>query len=177
MISFELSILDGIQAIFHSSILDTLMPLITSLGDHGIIPIIFCAILLVLPAYRTMGIPMAISMALCFIVINLTLKPLIGRERPFTYLDLRLLISAPTDYSFPSGHSGILMAVAASLFYSKARYRQLAIVVALIVAFSRLYLYVHFPSDVIAGAMIGWVAGYGGHIIYLKLKKTTATDS
>lgn len=170
MISFELGLLDGIQNIFHSSILDTLMPVITRLGDHGIIPIIFCATLLMLPTSRKLGIPMAISMTICFIVINLTLKPLIARERPFTYLDYQLLISAPTDYSFPSGHSGILMTVASSLFYSKARYRHLALALALIVAFSRLYLYVHFPSDVLAGAMIGWLAGYGGHLIYQKIK-------
>lgn len=177
MISFELGILDYLQEVFHSDILDFLMPLVTKLGDHGIIPIIFCSFLLIIPTYRKLGIPMALGMALCFIMINLTLKPFVARERPFTYLDYQLLISTPTDYSFPSGHSGILAAVSSSLFYSKSRFRYLAIAIALIVAFSRLYLYVHFPSDVLAGIIIGWIAGYSGNTIYRKLKKPTMTDS
>lgn len=173
MIELELSILDGIQSVFKSPIFDALMPWITKLGDHGIIPILFCAILIVIPKTRRFGLILATGMILCFLIVNVSLKPVIARARPYTYNDFPLLITAPTDYSFPSGHSAIFATMTAGLYYARSRFTSVMMITAALVVFSRLYLYVHFPSDVLAGIIIGWICGYLGWKIYEYSKRSS----
>ena len=105
------------------------------------------------------------GLAVGVLVGNVCLKNLIARPRP-CWLDssVRLLIADPTDYSFPSGHTLSSVIGATILTKTDRRFGYAAIPLAALIAFSRLYLYVHFPSDVLAaavpGVMIGELAFY-----------------
>ncbi|MDD3810537.1 MAG: phosphatase PAP2 family protein [Erysipelotrichaceae bacterium] len=160
MLEFELYLLDLIQEIFKNPFFDTIMPLITHLGAMGALPIAIAAVLILRKSTRTNGMKLALALIICFAIVNLGLKPLIARARPFNYRDIALLVGIPLDFSFPSGHSAIFMALTSSLFYSKSRTWPWFLLLALVVGFSRLYLYVHFPSDVIGGFALGWLAGW-----------------
>ena len=73
---------------------------------------------------------------------------------------MQLLIPNPTDFSFPSGHTAASFAAVAALYYFRCRYWYLAGTLAVLIAFSRLYLYVHFPTDILAGALLGLMLGW-----------------
>ena len=90
------------------------------------------------------------------------LKPLVGRARPFTVQAVDLLIAPPTDASFPSGHTAASFAAVFALKASGSPLWKPALAVAVVMAFSRLYLYVHWPSDVLGGVLVGAAAGYAG---------------
>jgi undecaprenyl-diphosphatase len=110
---------------------------------------------------------MLIALALHICLCNLLIKPLVARPRPFTInTDIRLLITAPTDYSFPSGHTAASFAVAFSLLFGKNKLCSLAFILSALIAFSRLYLYVHYPTDVFAGILIGCFIGLISNAVY-----------
>ena len=102
-----------------------------------------------------------IALLLCAIVGNLTLKPLVARIRPFNSKPLidGLLIKEPLDYSFPSGHTMCSFAPAVVLYYMNKKAGICAVILSTLIGFSRLYLYVHYPSDVASGAVIGIILG------------------
>ena len=97
------------------------------------------------------------------------LKHLIARSRPYDcILGLIPLITPPTDYSFPSGHTAASFAVGALLFRKlPKRYGIPALVLAALIGFSRLYLGVHYPSDVLAGALLGTGISYAAEVFWL----------
>ena len=156
------SILQFIQSNFRNQPLDSIMPVITSFGNGGFIWILICVVLLFSKKYRKYGFIMAITLILCAVVGNLGLKPLVARTRPFDAKPLidGLLIKAPRDYSFPSGHTMVSFSCAAVLYYMNKRYGIVALIFGSMIAFSRLYLYVHYPSDVFAGMVIGILLAY-----------------
>lgn len=169
--SFDRSIL---RALYHGlsrgpagNILNAVMPLITMLGDYGIIWIVLSIVFMIPKKTRRTGFGMAVSLMLCLIVGNGLIKHLAMRPRPFdlpgcTVPRERLLIPAPTDYSFPSGHTMSSVAASTALFKDHSVLGFLAFVVALLIAFSRLYLQVHYPSDVLGGLIIGFLMGLWG---------------
>lgn len=163
---FELSILDFIQTHLRSTVLDAAMPAITALGNGGILWIGSAALLLLLPKTRKVGAAIAVSLLLEALCCNLILKPLVERVRPYDINSaVQLLIARPTDFSFPSGHTGASFAATAALYFKKSQLWIPAAVLSVLIAFSRLYLYVHYPSDVLAGAMLGIIAGWAGCIL------------
>ena len=169
---FELSILDYIQSHLCSGFLDTAIPLITTLGNGGAIWIGCSVALLLIPKTRKAGAAMAVSLVLEALCCNVILKPLVGRIRPCDVNEaVNLLIAHPTDFSFPSGHTGASFAAVSALYFSKYRLWVSSLVLAILIAFSRLYLYVHYPSDVLAGMLIGIMAGYTGCSIVQLLRK------
>ena len=151
----EMSILYWIQNI-HSSLLDSIMIFITSLGNAGIIWIVLAIIFLFTKKYRKCGIAMALALLLSFIFGNVILKNLFERPRP-SWVDtsIALLIKNPRDYSFPSGHSFASFAGATAIFIYHKKEGIAALILAALIAFSRLYLFVHYPSDVILGSIFG----------------------
>ena len=158
---FEFAILNGIQESCRCAFLDAVLPFLSSLSNHGEIWIALALVLLLIPKTRRAGAVLALALLLEFICCNGILKPLIARPRPCDLNDaVRLLIPRPGDDSFPSGHSGISFAAVGALFAAKSRLWVPAFVLALIIAFSRLYLYVHWPSDVLAGAALGILMGF-----------------
>lgn len=161
MTEFELGILDKIQKLFGSPFGDRFFPAITSLGDAGMIWIAFILILITIPHTRKMGYVAAVSLILEAVVCNLILKPMVGRIRPCDVAEgIQLLIPRPEDYSFPSGHTAASFSVASSLLFCKSKLGIPTLILAVLIAFSRLYLYVHFPSDVLIGALIGTASGF-----------------
>ena len=181
--SFDLPILDWIASHLWCPFLDAAMPIITHLGDGGIFWIALALIFLCLPKYRKTGLTMGLALLFGLILCNLLLKPLVGRIRPFDYQLLQgnvihLLIDAPKDFSFPSGHTIASFEAATVLLIRHRRFGAPAMVLAALVAFSRLYLYVHYPTDVLASVLLGtslaFLANYlanQGCALYNKNKK------
>ena len=109
---------------------------------------------------------MGIALIMGLIFGNLLLKNVIARERPYTIEFARMtadkvkeLISLPHDYSFPSGHTQASFAAATSIFMYNKKYGTAAYVLAALIAFSRMYIYVHFPTDIIGGMVLGIIYG------------------
>ena len=109
-ISFDLPILDWIQANLQSGFMDKFMPFITKFGDHGTFWMIVAALLFIFPRTRKTGLGMAIAMMIGLLICNVTLKPLVGRIRPYDLqaelgITIQLLGERMHDFSFPSGHT------------------------------------------------------------------------
>lgn len=169
--NWEFDFLYAIQQI-HQPVLNQIMVFLSALGNAGIFWIVLSLVLCIPKKTRTAGIQMLVSMAIAFLIANLILKPLIARDRP-CWIDptVPLLIKSPTDYSFPSGHSVNGFATAAALFCNNRKLGIAALVLAALIAFSRLYNFVHFPTDVAAGILIGTVTAIIVHITAEKIKK------
>lgn len=144
----------------HTDILDRLMVFVTGLGNFGFIWIVLAVVLLFIKKYRRCGTMMLLAMAVGFIFGNLLLKNLIARPRP-CWIDssVRLLIDNPTDFSFPSGHTISSVAAATAIFINSKKAGLIAFLPVALIAFSRMYLFVHFPTDILAGAVIGAMSG------------------
>lgn len=138
--------------------LDWLMPKITALGDTGIFWILLGIILVFMVRTRRIGLSMLVSIVIGAVIGNLILKNLIARDRP-CWIDSQvvLLIENPKDYSFPSGHTLVSFEGAVSILLKNKRWGIAALVLACLIACSRLYLFVHFPTDVLFGAALGTV--------------------
>ncbi|MDU4939810.1 MAG: phosphatase PAP2 family protein [Clostridium sp.] len=164
--NMDITILDWIQSVFKCAFLDWFMPIVTSLGNAGIVWIIICVLLLTYKKTRKYGVMMGCALILCLLIGNLFLKPVVARVRPFdinTAIDI--LIKKPLDFSFPSGHTMSSFAAATVLIYMDKKIGVISLILATIIGFSRLYLYVHYPSDVIVGLFMGVLLG----IISIKL--------
>jgi undecaprenyl-diphosphatase len=139
------------------------MPLVTYLGEYGLLWILLALVLLSRKDTRRVGLAVAAALILEVLLCNCVLKPLVARDRPFWIrTGIELLVKAPTDYSFPSGHTSASFAAAGALLLQKNRGRVPALVLATAIGFSRMYLYVHFPSDVLVGALLGFLCGFLG---------------
>ena len=160
----ELQLLDALQTI-HTPVLDTVMCAITRLGDAGIIWILLCVVLLILPKTRKSGLILMAALLTDLVICNGILKPLVHRIRPFDVkTGIELLVKRPIDYSFPSGHTAASFTSVVALYLAgEKKLWKPALVLAVLIAFSRLYLYVHYPTDVLGGIMIGVVAGGIGY--------------
>ena len=168
---FELDILDKIEDIFENDVMDTIMKFITHLGDAGIIWIIITLCLLISKQYRKLGILCAIGLILGLIIGNGIVKNLVSRERPFELADsidriFPIKIDKPTDRSFPSGHTQASFIVATILMMAKRKFGIPALILACLIAFSRLYLKVHFPTDVLGGMLMGIAIGLTVWFVY-----------
>ncbi len=143
-------------------VLDRIMQFITSLGDGGFLAILACLVLILIPRFRKTGLTASLSLALDYLFLNLILKNLVARVRPYVLIEkLHLIAKEPSDYSFPSGHSGAAFAVASVLFLCMPRKVGIpAMALAALIAFSRLYLGAHFPTDVIGGVLLGCLTGW-----------------
>ncbi len=140
----------------HNIALDKLMVVMTTLGNGGMLWIAIAVILLLNQKTRKCGILMLVSMAIGYLVGNIIMKNLIQRARP-CWLDnsITLLIQNPADYSFPSGHTLASFEAAFTIFLFNKKWGSLALIVAALIGFSRIYLFVHFPSDVLFGMILG----------------------
>lgn len=208
----DLAILDFIRAHMTSPLGDQIMPIITMLGANGILWIAMAALLLLFKRTRKLGAALAIALVIDVVCCNFIIKPLVARVRPFdvkTAVDL--IIAAPDDYSFPSGHTAAAFAAFSALFFGRKKLTDSAssfigmnvqddlskhngsiapvgvqalnysefssakksvftqsnlwipvLIIAVLIAASRLYLYVHYPTDVLAGAALGTLFGFIG---------------
>lgn len=159
----ELAMLDWMQQTLHVPWLDQFMVAVTTLGDLGFVWVILGCVLAFSKRYRMVGIGIIAAVALAGFVTECVLKPLIMRPRPCDVnTAVALLVSHPGGSSFPSGHTCASFAAFGALLaaHGPRKLTAAAGVLAALIAFSRLYLYVHYPSDVIAGAAIGLGLGW-----------------
>ena len=155
---WDLSILDALQGC-RIPFLDKVLSAVTHLGDHGIFWILFALALLCIPRTRRLGVCVALALILDLLLCNVLIKPLVARPRPYALREIELLIDAPKDFSFPSGHAAAAFAAASALALRRSRLTVPALLLALVICFSRLYLYVHYPTDVLAGIFLGCLCG------------------
>ncbi|MGN1408992.1 MAG: phosphatase PAP2 family protein [Eubacteriales bacterium] len=159
--SFEVGILHSLHDFLECEFLDGFFSAITHLADGGIFWIILAVVLLFFKKTRRAGITMAFALILGLIFGNIIIKPLTARIRPYDFdTSIVLLIPPEVEYSFPSGHTlaSVEGAVSVWLYHKKAG--TAAIILAFLIAFSRLYLMVHYPLDVIAGALLGVIFAF-----------------
>lgn len=151
----EIQILHMIQG-WHTDWLDTLMIMLSAIGESGICWIVLSIVLALIPRTRSCGLTMMAAMAMTFLLGNVFLKNVIARPRPCAVdTSVTLLVPFPSEYSFPSGHTsnGFSAAVTIFAYYRKAGVA--AICLAAVIAFSRMYLFVHYPTDILGGILLG----------------------
>ncbi len=180
-VSFDLPILEWIQAHMQCAFLDKTMPIVTLFGDGGVFWIAVAVLLLFIPKYRKVGFSMGAALILGLVVCNITLKPIVARIRPYDFQwdhfqkEIILLIEAQHDYSFPSGHTSASFEACTVLLIHNKRLGIPATVLAFLIAFSRLYLYVHYPTDVIfsffAGILFAFLGTWIVKLVYAKLPR------
>ena len=172
--NFDLPILNWIAANLWCPFLDAIMPVITVLGDAGIFWIAIAVVLLFFPKTRKIGLGMGAALLMGLVICNLMLKPMIARIRPYDYqlenfgVTIKLLIEAQHDFSFPSGHTIASFEAATVILLHNKKYGIPAMVLACLIAFSRLYLYVHYPTDVIASIILGIGLAFLGKFLVQK---------
>lgn len=160
----ELAILDAMQA-WHTPWLDPLVAAFTSTSDVGQLWIILGIVLLFFRRTRKAGVGVLVAVVLGAVVTNLTVKPLLMRPRPCDVNPaVAMIIPRPDGSSFPSGHTTAAFAAAAALWFARDPKAPAGLVVGVTVAavlmgLSRMYCYVHYPTDVLAGAIVGTLAG------------------
>ena len=159
---FDYSILNYINEHFHNAFFDGFFSIITHLADAGWFWIALAALLLCFKKTRKTGCVMGAALLMGVIFGNGILKPLIHRVRPYdnaawspAVTRATLLISPPSDYSFPSGHTLASFEGAFGIFLCNKKWGAPALVLAVLIAFSRLYFYIHYPTDVIGGMILG----------------------
>lgn len=154
--SIDFSVLYWIQVHLRTAVLDVFFPLITKLGNSGFFWIILGIVLLCIRKTRVCGICVLVCLAVDAVIGEVILKHIFCRIRPCVVRPISdMLISTPSTYSFPSGHSASSFTAATAIFFHSRHAGTAAYVLAALIAFSRLYCYVHFPSDVIAGMLLG----------------------
>ena len=159
---FEFTVLNGLQQL-HTPVMDALAVFFNYAGEHGEIWIVCTLFLLLTRKNRRAGLAMAIALVLYLVVGDGILKPLFARPRP---CDLNpavtLLVPRPHGWSLPSGHTSSAFAASFALYRQNRPLGVAALVLAAFISFTRLYLYVHFPTDVLAGVAVGIVLGIAG---------------
>ena len=141
----------------HSHGLDVVMTSITYCATYSAIWLSICLLMFLKRGCRKYVPVILMSILIAYIVCDLVLKPLVGRERPYDAMDLEPIVAVSTSFSFPSGHTASSFAAATALYLYDRRYGIPALVFAALVGISRVYLLVHWPTDVIIGAVIGMV--------------------
>ncbi len=156
----EFSFLRFLQTL-HTPLMDAAAVFLNYAGAHGELWIVFTAVLLLFRRTRKTGVMMALGLILYFILCDRGIKPLVARPRPCDLdASVSILVPRPGGWSFPSGHTASAFSAATPLLYTKNKLAPYAIALCVFIAFTRLYLYVHFPTDVLAGAVFGSLIGY-----------------
>ena len=195
---WEAAFLLYIQENIRSDILTPLLTTLTHTGDKGIIWIAMCVLMVIIPKSRKFGIIAGASLALEAIIVNIFIKNAVARTRPYDAIEgLVNLVDKQVDYSFPSGHTGAAFAVAGAFLMiaiaglpvvvksgiiSRTKtslaykiFTAVTIVFSFIIAFSRLYVGVHYPTDVLGAFIIGIassiIAYFGYHIVIKKISQ------
>lgn len=157
LLTLDGNILLFIQEYLRHPMLTPVVRFITTLGNGGGIWIALTLLLLILPKTRKVGCMMAAALIGTLLVNNIFLKNLVARTRPYEVIaELTYLVPKPGEYSFPSGHAGSSFAVSCVMFRRlPKKYGVPALVLAILIGLSRLYVGVHYPSDVLFGMLSG----------------------
>lgn len=161
---FEFQFLDWLQTL-RTPIMNALAIFFDTAGAHGEVWIVMAAVLLCFRRTRKAGIAAALALILYLLVGNMMLKPFFARPRPCDLRAVAMLVPRPHGHSFPSGHTASAFAAAFALWLEHKRLGTGALAVASFIGFTRLYLYVHFPTDVLGGILLGCALGAAGAYI------------
>lgn len=158
---FDNSVLNFIQSYCRTGFLDYVMKFASSLGNGGAVWIIIALGLAVSKKYRKSGLMILGALLLSAVSGDIIIKNLVRRPRPCTYIPAyRMIVLKPDSYSFPSGHTAASFAAAGIFLMEIKRYRLPVVLLACLIAFSRMYLYVHYPTDVLGGIVLGLLCSY-----------------
>ena len=173
---FEFAFLDWLQQ-FRNPVLDALAVFFNYAGEHGEIWIAFTLILL-LCRTRKAGLAMAIALISYLIAGDFILKPLFARPRPCDVnTAVTILVKRPHGHSLPSGHTASAFAAAFALWLQNRKLGVPALVLAAFIAFTRLYLYVHFPTDILGGVVLGLALGALASLLADKIEAVRSNRS
>lgn len=167
---FELGVMQNLRDAIGSDVLDTVMICITLLAEYGIFLIAVALIFIITKRYRRTGLMLGAALLCGVIICNLIIKNLVARTRPYL-LDPTIYHLAPwqeylTDYSFPSGHTlACFEMVGVLMITERKRFGWWSLLLGAAVGFTRIYLGVHYPTDVLGGAVLGLVCGFLGWLI------------
>lgn len=166
------SIVLWVSSHLRNEFFDFLMPIVSALGNLGILWIILGFNIILFgkgKKQKKWGFLLLVCLAVTAVVSNFFIKPVIQRMRPFDKLFLEILIQKPHDFSFPSGHTSAAFASAIVFYMYNKKAGVFMYLFAFLMAFSRLYLLVHYPSDILIGALIG--TGISWYITKIAQKK------
>lgn len=174
--TMEGGILLFIQENLRMPVLNEIMCFITTLGNKGAIWIVFSLLMLCFKRTRKAGLASAIALLLSLLVTNIALKNIIHRIRPYEVIEsLNILVKAEHSFSFPSGHSSGSLAGGWAMFRMlPKKWGVPALVLAVLISLSRLYVGVHFPTDVLGGVIIGVLVAEAGVAAVKKLSALKA---
>lgn len=154
--AIDFRILNLIQRKMRCRTLDFIMPKISMAGNFGIVWILSAVLFMASKNYEDVGEEIICGLSMGVIFGNLLLKHIFSRPRPFQVDKTKeLIIKAPQDYSFPSGHTLASVISACVLINTNALFGTIAIILCLLILFSRMYLFVHYPSDIAGGIILG----------------------
>lgn len=161
--SLDGQILLFIQEHIRCGFLDVIMKAASWLGDNGLVWIIAAVLLLIFPKTRRGGLDTALCLAAASALNNLGIKNIVARARPYTVIEgLEILVEPLSSFSFPSGHSCSSFAAAFAIAMAfRGKGGGWAFLPACIIALSRLYVGVHYPTDVLCGAALGVLVAWG----------------
>ena len=150
-----------VQEALRNGLTDPILSFYTRLGDSGLLWILLCVLLLLHPKTRRAGLTGALALVFSLLFTNLLIKPVVERTRPWLILEgLIPLVTERDPNSFPSGHTSAAFAAATAFFHTlPRRWGITALVLAAVMGLSRLYVGVHFPTDVLCGALVGFLCG------------------
>lgn len=151
---FDDIILCAVSIKLKNNIFDIIMPIITWCNNYGQVYLLFVLISIYRNEFSIWGMPIILSLLLEVTICEILIKPLIKRTRPRVAAN-NLLINKPPSYSFPSGHTASSFAVAGALWSINSNYKYIILLMAIFISFSRVYLSVHYPSDILAGMILG----------------------
>lgn len=155
MNEWELPILFWIRENLTCPFLDAVMPVISSLARHGELWIGLAVVLLCFPKTRRVGLTVGLALIIGYLTGNLLLKNVVARTRPYDLAGVDIIVNRLSDFSFPSGHTLCSFEAATAVWLYHRKWGVAALSLATVIAFSRLYLFVHYPTDVLAGAVMG----------------------
>ena len=181
---FDYAVLNFIQEHLTNAFGDVFFPIYTQIGGmKGAFCILLGMILIFFPKTRKIGFTVGFALLIGVLVTNVTVKPLVARVRPYLNFEWnplrtlegvneltgvttnKLLTAAETDFSFPSGHSTAVMETAWAIFFYNKKWGSVSLAAALLVVYSRLYLYMHYVTDVLGGMLVGTLAAVAGYFI------------
>lgn len=169
---FEINLITRLNDMLGCHALDIFFKIVSMLGDKGLIWICTAVLCIIFKKTRKCGICIAAALLMCLLCGNAILKPLIARTRPFDVMPtLKIIIPKPTDFSFPSGHTLASFASATAIFINHRRIGAAAYVFAVLMALSRIYLCVHYPTDVLGGILLGILFGFSACLICKKISR------
>lgn len=173
LMNLDGNILLFLQEYVRNPVLTPVLKLITTLGNGGAIWIALAVLLLCIPKTRRIGCMAVAALLGTLLVNNMILKNLVARTRPYEVIEgLTYIVRQPVDYSFPSGHAGCSFAVAGILFRRMpGRYGIPALILAVLISLSRLYVGVHYPSDVLFGVISGIAISYAAEAVVDRISR------